>query len=437
MYLAYRQDQFYKDVGTGRQLFIDDDVVAVVKNVTRRLHRPVKHPLNPLMQRDRPWEVVLNFRTNTFSVVRDPQDGLFKCWYEDYYDSFGQDKSKLFEGNRVYYAQSSDGLHWEKPPLGRHFVDGHNTNTVFSPPHEHASDCGIILDPADPDPTRRFKMVYYHRVQNINVPKKNPFNRHAGGLCLAVSANGLDWTAYPGNPIFPSWGGDVEILSYDPIDRHYVMYGRYGGYAGFAEHPEFDRWFAPVWPGKPEGVWSTRRRIYRTTSPDCVQWSKPQLWFEAGPDDNLDDGMYGFITWRADEFYLGFLNVLHQVDNVMEFYLLHSRDGLTWRRLQDHRAYVPRGGPASFDQFGAETPVPPIDVGDELWVYFGGAKNHHDGGTSGSGKSWTCERRGAGTTWGITSAWPNCDAMGSCRWAQTACARASYRPSRSRPAARG
>ena len=44
MYVAYSEDKVYKDVGATRQLFIDDDVVAVVKNVTRRQHSPVKHP---------------------------------------------------------------------------------------------------------------------------------------------------------------------------------------------------------------------------------------------------------------------------------------------------------------------------------------------------------------------------------------------------------
>ena len=44
MHVAYSRDRTYKDVGTRRQLFIDDDVIAVVKNVTRRLHSPKSIP---------------------------------------------------------------------------------------------------------------------------------------------------------------------------------------------------------------------------------------------------------------------------------------------------------------------------------------------------------------------------------------------------------
>ena len=84
MFLAYAPDRIAKDIGSDRQLFIDDDVVAVVKNVTRRFHHPVKHSANPLIQNDQPWEVVPYFRSCSFNVLRDPEDGLFKCWYEDY-----------------------------------------------------------------------------------------------------------------------------------------------------------------------------------------------------------------------------------------------------------------------------------------------------------------------------------------------------------------
>ncbi len=82
---AYSRDTVSKDVGSTIQLFVDDDVIAVVKNVTRRQHKPVKHPTNPLIRRDRPWEFSTYFRTSAFGVVNDREAGHFKCWYEDYY----------------------------------------------------------------------------------------------------------------------------------------------------------------------------------------------------------------------------------------------------------------------------------------------------------------------------------------------------------------
>ena len=135
MFVAYSRDKVYKDIGTTRQLFIDDDIVAVVKNVTRRQHTPKKHPASPVYKNDRPWEVVTYFRNSNFSVIHDPADGLFKCWVQDFHDYFTV-PGVPFERSRIYYAQSEDGVNWEKPALGKHSVDGRDTNTIIvSPDH--------------------------------------------------------------------------------------------------------------------------------------------------------------------------------------------------------------------------------------------------------------------------------------------------------------
>ena len=251
MYVAYSRDTVNKDVGNTRQLFIDDDVVAVVKNVTRRQHTPRKHPANPIYKNDKPWEVVTYFRTSNFSVVRDPLDGLFKCWVQDFHDYFTV-PGVPYERSRIYYAQSEDGLNWEKPALGLHDVDGHNTNTIIVSPDATGKSTicpNMIIDPVETDPARRFKMVHLEITNG---------ERH--GLCLSFSPDGINWTPYEGNPIIPEWIADVEILSYDPIDKKYILWGRYGGSSGGSKHPDMDSWFCPVWPSRPEGGPSSRAR---------------------------------------------------------------------------------------------------------------------------------------------------------------------------------
>ena len=153
MYVAYSEDKVYKDVGTKRQLFIDNDVIAVVKNVTRRQHTPAKHPDNPVIKRDKPWEAATYFRTSCFNVIRDPADGLFRCWYEDFYGYFGyQDQGPTLH-ERNFFAQSEDGLNWEKPALGKQIIDGRDTNAIF-PHSEDEMFCttSVMLDDRDPDP---------------------------------------------------------------------------------------------------------------------------------------------------------------------------------------------------------------------------------------------------------------------------------------------
>ena len=40
----------------GKQLFVDDSLIAESQGVTKVLNQPVKHPNNPLLVKDRPWE---------------------------------------------------------------------------------------------------------------------------------------------------------------------------------------------------------------------------------------------------------------------------------------------------------------------------------------------------------------------------------------------
>ena len=56
MYAAHSRDRVFKEISTTRQLFIDDDVIARVRNVKRTQHTPKKHSSNPLIKKDQLWE---------------------------------------------------------------------------------------------------------------------------------------------------------------------------------------------------------------------------------------------------------------------------------------------------------------------------------------------------------------------------------------------
>ena len=391
MFAAYSRNKVFKEIGTIRQLFIDDDVIAGVTNVARRQHVPTKHPDNPLIRKDQPWETTPYFRTSAFNVTRDPADGLFKCWYEDVQDYFGLKHGAGLTDARFCYAQSEDGLNWEKPALGQHHIDGRDTSIVLDlSPGGRARTPTVILDEHERDPARRYKMMYVHYRKLPGPPAGLRADAHSFpsqglygvGMSMSFSPNGIDWTPYEGNPVIDYWAGDVETLTFDPVDDKYVLYGRARKWTAGAR-PGFTGEGTPTYPSKPEGIWNTRRCVYRLESEDCLRWSEPVMAFEAGEADNLEDGLYGFVPWRVDEMHLGILNVLHQVDNVMEMYLLYGRDEGDWKRFPEHRPLVPRGPAGSYDHLGVETPTQPLVVGDEVWVYYGGMNVHHDWWISG------------------------------------------------------
>ena len=108
-------------------VFFDNRHVHWVSNVTRRLNHPVKHG-DSIIRSDQPWEHITYFTCNTWNVIYDPQDKLFKCWYEDWdWEKWGQAK---YMDCALLLAVSRDGVKWDKPGLGVNKIDGRDTNIV-------------------------------------------------------------------------------------------------------------------------------------------------------------------------------------------------------------------------------------------------------------------------------------------------------------------
>src|SRR5436190_17330717 len=103
------------------QLFLDDYLIASMKNVKRTVEQAQKHPKNPLIWPTESWEEQL--LTIYGSVIRDGDK--FRCWYKS--------------GMGVGYAESDDGIRWTKPALDLYLIDGQKTNILF---HKNAKTQG-------------------------------------------------------------------------------------------------------------------------------------------------------------------------------------------------------------------------------------------------------------------------------------------------------
>ena len=245
-FIAYSKESAYKRIDHRKQLFLDNDIIGVVKNVKRSVREPAKFSGNPVIEQDRPWEKFAYFRTSSYTVLYDEQDRLFKCWYED-----------LPEGHsnfaRFLYAVSQDGVNWVKPEVGI-VEDGRKTNIVWRAREGGIHSASFLIDPNEPDPARRFKSVFCYERPNLNVPKRTTMaTTFSDGLSLAFSADGINWTPYEDNPIIAEYGSDVEILTWDPIDGQYVMNCR-AIHVADSPNPATDSWFLPYAPDQPHGV---------------------------------------------------------------------------------------------------------------------------------------------------------------------------------------
>src|SRR6478752_862488 len=98
--------------GPRTDLFLDDEILEMTASVTRRIHQPTKHPLNPIIRPEEWWE---GYSTWPVATLYDTDEKLFKMWYRT--GPWG--RVKPIEGHASYaaYATSTE-VHWEKPKLG-------------------------------------------------------------------------------------------------------------------------------------------------------------------------------------------------------------------------------------------------------------------------------------------------------------------------------
>lgn len=356
------------DVADKTQLFVDKILVRETQRVSFTLHPAEKHPANPLIKVDRPWE---GWRIVLYGTTfYDEEDHIFKMWYNSG-DSpeFTVNPKMSSSGSAVLYATSRDGIHWEKPLVGTipaKTVKQHNAvlDNVDFP--------SVIKDNNDPDPGRRYKMITY---------VESGANR---GYQTFISPDGLHWTSLSKAVICR--GADVISGYYDETRKLYIVYAKI--------------------MTKVRGF--NRRVFYLITSKDFESWSAPELVWS--PDLKDDAGSLGRIArWRSmldvpdnpalmrTEFYgigayphesctLAFPWIFTVNNNArygnqegpFELQLSVSRDLRNWERP----FRVPCLPPGSIKNHDWDCGLPvtsarALRVGDEVWLYYTGSNYTH------------------------------------------------------------
>ncbi len=348
-------DDWPVKIDSRRQLFVDDYLVASIEDLTREFHQPAKHPRNPLIRADRPWEVVAGREMiGLGAVLRDESKGTFRMWYR---------AGKL----RMFYGESGDGVNWRKPDLGLVEHAGDRRNNILI---DNGYAIGLIEDKQAAEPQQRYRMIVYHKPPTVQET----------GFYLYRSADGLRWTGDLSRPILTSAPnpqlydtvgiGDTSIVRYDPVLARYIC-------------------DAKVNISMP---WDTLRRLSFVPddenrirsraimeSDDLVHWTAPRMTFFPDDRDPPDTQMYGHIGFAYESMWLGLLRVHHLHRDgwkQVEIELSYSRDGRHWSRPAQRQPFIPLGQADSWDpDYSDPAHNGPLLVGDELWFYYSGSRS--------------------------------------------------------------
>ncbi len=314
-----------------RWLLVDDRDVLYRSGTARRLDPLERHAANPLLRPDRPWE---SGTVAYCSVHREPGTGEYTLWYQAWNPG---------RGCYLAYARSSDGIAWEKPELGLVEFNGRKDNNIVL---KIGYGAGVVVDPRDPDPERRYKLAYWDRL----------------GTCVAFSADGIHWREHPGNPVIRGSYGRYDPPRFvdEPDD------GRNGPPLSTSDvtDPIWDPLrglfaiYAKTWLDAPDGTMHWKRAVVRTESRDFIHWSKPQLvlWPDEldSPGDDRElartaggGGSGGIQLHSGPAFVDGdrYFCLLQVMDpggtGTMPIELALSDDGYRWRRPFRKRHFIP------------------------------------------------------------------------------------------------
>ena len=204
-----------EDLGHNVRLFLDPSAYADRWDVVARVNEPAKHPENPVVTPDQPWEHSIGLP----SVLYDDQDKIFRMWYANYDTGKWGGTATLEQSKRypyiISYAESPDGMHWTKPLFENVPYMGYDkTNIVFTG-HDRATGFHVMHTPDHLRRRGRFMLWY----------RDSPPG-HGLSMNLAYSDDGINWELDTKNPVY-RWALDVRHFPvYDERRELWLLFGR-------------------------------------------------------------------------------------------------------------------------------------------------------------------------------------------------------------------
>ncbi len=226
-----------------REIFVDHFLIDHLDGVEIVMHSPIDEGI--VFPFDKPWE---GHFSAYVTIIKD-QD-LFRAYYRGVREA---DK----DGNDAEvtcYAESKDGINWNKPDLGLFTVHGTDQNNVIlaqAAPVTHNFSPFIDKNP-DVSPDQKYKALG---------------GTSRSGLIAYVSSDGIHWNKLLNEPVFTEGKFDSQNVAFwSESENQYICYFRTwseGGYNGF-------------------------RSVSRTTSKDFIHWSEPvEMTFGDAPMEHL------------------------------------------------------------------------------------------------------------------------------------------------------
>ncbi|MFT5325424.1 MAG: hypothetical protein ACI8P0_003293 [Planctomycetaceae bacterium] len=258
------------EIGSRRELFVDGHLIHKLVGAQRRMHQPVAREI--AVVHDAPWE---GAGSGYHSVIHDGD--TYRMYHRG--SKLGVENGRLKVGGQVYcYAESRDGIRWEKPNLGLYEHGGSKENNIFwTGVGIHNFAPFLDTKPGCP-PESRFKALAGTAAE--------------GGLFAFHSPDGIHWSLTRKEPVVTEGAFDSQNLAFWDATA-----GKYRAY--------FRTFTAGITTGK---MWKPAgyRAIRTASSSDFLSWGdEADLTYEDSPVEHLYTNQIG-PYFRAPHILIGF-----------------------------------------------------------------------------------------------------------------------------------
>lgn len=319
-----------------------------------------KNNLNPFFTEEKEWE--LRYDNSYPTVIYDPNDKLYKLFYTVIVEdeecrntpvSEREGKTYLPRFDRIValgYAQSHDGLSWEKPNLGIVEYHGSKDNNLLLIKTHGA---GVMLDEQEVDPQKRFKLIALD-----DDPERGKLeNGRFAQMSYSFSPDGIHWTALQPWPEHNPWGDTDNFPFRDPIDNKYKLITR---------------------------NWHHGMRVAALCeSDDFVHWTEEKTILHGM---SYKDQVYSMPVFFYNDLYLGLASIYHEGDRSAENFdcvdleLTYANNPSEFYYVSEGEAFIPRGkGSYHHGEFDCCCifAAPPIVRDGKLNFYYMGGNGQH------------------------------------------------------------
>lgn len=314
---------------------------------------------NPMFREDffsqppRKWEV--RYDNGYPNVIYDPREKLYRLYYTLFSkdpDSAGTSleerahKHYTPRGDRITstaYAESRDGIHWEKPSLGLVEFEGSRDNNLLM---MYAHGTSVMLDEQEVDPAKRYKLM-----TRVDYPGTRGF------MAVSFSPDGIHWQELIPWPYHNPQADSHNYVFRDHTDGRYKLITR---------------------------IWKNGMRISAMCeSTDFINWSEP---VEVLRGSGYENQVYSMPVFRCGDLFLGLASMFHEGDmdaedfDCVDLELTMATRLHTFDFVAPRDPLIPRGEgryPGGEYDCGCIYAAPPVEIDGKQYVYYMGGNGQH------------------------------------------------------------